>query len=79
LLSKLRDDQRSAKADLALIVSSALPSNVETFDLVDSVWVADPRFAVPLAIALRQSLIDSPQAGSPRMVNKARWSWCMHI
>jgi len=57
-LAKLRDDQRSAKADVALIVSSALPRNVDTFDLVDSVWVADPRFAVPLVIALRQSLID---------------------
>ena len=57
-LAKLRDDQRSAKADVALIVSSALPRNVETFDLVDNVWVADPRFAVPLAIALRQSLVD---------------------
>jgi hypothetical protein len=57
-LVKLRDDQRVAKADVALIVSSALPKNVETFDLLDNVWVAKPRFAIPLAIALRQSLID---------------------
>src|SRR5450631_74818 len=42
-LGKLRDDQRTAKADIALIVSSALPKGVETFDLVDSVWVARPR------------------------------------
>jgi hypothetical protein len=57
-LGKLRDDQRAAKAEIALIVSSALPKGVETFDLVDNVWVAQPRFAVPLAVALRQSLID---------------------
>jgi hypothetical protein len=31
---------------------------VDSFDLIDSVWVAEPRFAIPLAIALRQSLID---------------------
>ena len=31
---------------------------METFDLIDGVWVAHPRFAVPLAIVLRQSLID---------------------
>jgi hypothetical protein len=37
-LAKLRDDQRAAKADIALIVSSALPKGVETFDLVDKVW-----------------------------------------
>jgi len=57
-LGKLRDDQRAAKAEIALIVSSTLPKSVETFDLVDGVWVTDPRFAMPLAIALRQSLIE---------------------
>ena len=46
-LAKLRDDQRSAKAEIALIVSSALPKGVETFDLIDGVWVAETRFAIP--------------------------------
>jgi Uncharacterized protein conserved in bacteria (DUF2130) len=57
-LVKLRDDQRVAKAEIALIVSSALPKGVKAFDLVENVWVTEPRFAIPLAIALRQSLID---------------------
>jgi len=57
-LAKLRDDQRAAKAEIALIVSSALPKHVESFDLVDGVWVSEPRFAIPLAIALRQSLME---------------------
>jgi len=57
-LTKLRDDQRSAKAEIALIVSSALPKGVDTFDLIDGVWVVETRFAIPLAIALRQSLIE---------------------
>ena len=57
-LGKLRDDQRAAKADVALIVSSAVPKEVQSFDLIDNVWVAEPRFAIPLAVALRQSLID---------------------
>jgi hypothetical protein len=57
-LVKLRDDQRAAKAEIAMIVSSALPKGVESFDLVEGVWVVEPRFALPLAIALRQSLID---------------------
>lgn len=56
-LGKLRDDQRTAKADIALIVSSSLPKGIETFDLLDGVWIAEPRFAIPLAIALRESLI----------------------
>ena len=57
-LAKLRDDQRAAKADIAVLVSTILPRDVETFDLRDNVWVTAPRFAVPLAIALRQSLIE---------------------
>jgi hypothetical protein len=57
-LGKLRDDQRAAKAELALIVSTVLPKGVEGFDLLENVWVAEPRFAIPLAVALRQLLID---------------------
>src|ERR1700681_1455140 len=41
-LSKLRDDQRDAKAEIALIVSGVLPKGVESFDLVDNIWVAEP-------------------------------------
>ena len=56
-LTKLRDDQRTAGADVALIVSHALPKGTKTFDLIDGVWVADPNCAVPVAIAVRQTLI----------------------
>lgn len=56
-LPKLRADQRRCGADAALIVSQALPKNVEMFDLIDGVWVAHPRCAIPVAIALRQALI----------------------
>src|SRR6195256_5813343 len=57
-LAKLREDQRKAKADIALIVSNALPRGVHTFDHVDGIWVTDSRCAIPVAIALRQSLIE---------------------
>ena len=57
-LPKLRDNKRTAKADVALIVSSALPKGVETFDLVDGVYVAHPRCAVPVALTLRQGLVE---------------------
>lgn len=57
-LAKLRDDQRSANADIALLVSNALPKGVTAFDHVDGIWVAEPRCAIPVAIALRQSLIE---------------------
>jgi hypothetical protein len=57
-LPKLREDQRTAKAEIAVIVSQALPKDVETFDLVDGVWVTQPRAALPVAITLRQTLIE---------------------
>jgi hypothetical protein len=56
-LGKLREDQRAAKADIALIVSHALPKGLQTFDQIDGVWVTEPRCAVAVAIALRESLI----------------------
>jgi hypothetical protein len=56
-IEKLRSDQRSANAEIGLIVSNVLPAGLETFDQIENVWVAKKRFAIPLAIALRQSLI----------------------
>jgi hypothetical protein len=57
-LPKLRNDQRVAKADIALIVSDALPKGGETFDLIEGVRVTGTRSAIPIAVALRQSLIE---------------------
>ena len=57
-LPKLREDQRAAKAEIAIIVSQALPKDVETFGFVDGVWVADPKVALPVAMSLRQTLIE---------------------
>jgi hypothetical protein len=74
-LPKLRDNKRAAKADVALIISTALPKGVETFDLVDGVYVAHPRCAVPVALTLRQGLLGSRQrardTGRPAVQGRA--------
>jgi hypothetical protein len=57
-LPKLREDQRAAKAELAVIISQALPKEVETFECIDGVWVAHPKVALPVAMSLRQILIE---------------------
>ncbi|MGE3153703.1 MAG: DUF2130 domain-containing protein [Nitrospiraceae bacterium] len=57
-LAKLREDQRTAKAELSVMVSQVLPKGVESFDLVDGVWVVHPRVVLPVAMALRQRLIE---------------------
>lgn len=56
-LSKLREDQRRAKAEVAILVSQVLPKGVEAFDVVDGVWVTTPRTALPVAAVLRDSLL----------------------
>jgi hypothetical protein len=61
-LAKLRDDQRSAKAEAAVIVSQAMPKNVETFDLLEGVWVTSVKTLLPVATILRQTLIDLAKA-----------------
>ena len=57
-LPKLREDQRAAKAEIAVIISQALPKDVESFDFVEGVWVAHPKVALPVALSLRQTLIE---------------------
>jgi len=61
-LPKLREDQRTAKAEIAVIVSQALPKDVETFGFIDGVWIADPKVALPVALSLRQTLIEVASA-----------------
>lgn len=61
-LAKLRDDQRAAKAEISVIITQVLPKGVESFDLIEGVWVAHPRVAIPVAIMLRQSLLELAMA-----------------
>ena len=61
-LTKLREDQRQAKAEIAIIVSQVLPKEVETFEFIDGVWVAHPKVALPVAIAMRNTLMEVASA-----------------
>lgn len=57
-LAKLRDDQRATRADIAVLLSEALPQGIDTFGLIDGIWVAHPRYAEPLATMIRQTLVE---------------------
>lgn len=57
-LAKLRDDQRASGCEVAVITSHALPDGIDSFGLVDGIWVCAPRYAVPLATSLRHGLIE---------------------
>ena len=68
-LVKLREDQRTAKAEIAVIVSQVLPKGVESFDVVDGVWVTHPRAALPVATILRHTLL---QVNMARQVSEGQ-------
>jgi hypothetical protein len=56
-LDKLKEDQRTIGAPLAVLVSVALPGNIESFAQVDGVWVSNPQSWPALAAVLREQLI----------------------
>jgi hypothetical protein len=61
-IDKLRSDQQAEKADVAVIITAALPESVDHIGFVRGVWVCDFASVVPLAIALRQQLDAIKQA-----------------
>ena len=56
-IAKLKEDQRRAGAEVAVIMSSALPVEVQRFNQVEGVWITDFESALSLAEALRVQLI----------------------
>jgi len=56
-IDKLKDDQRKAKAELAVLVSEVLPKGVNQFDNIKGVWVSEIPLAVKLAAVLRNFLV----------------------
>ncbi len=61
-IAKFKEDQRDAKADVAVIVSQVLPPEVRGFGFIEGVWVCDPATVVPLALALRWGLVTAAVA-----------------
>lgn len=58
-LAKLKEDQQSANADVAVLMSVALPEDIKDFAYSeeDSIWITRYLSAVPLCTALRHGLI----------------------
>ena len=57
-IDKLKDDQREVKADIAVLMSIALPKEINGFSQVKGVWVTSLPLAIGLALALRANLIE---------------------
>jgi hypothetical protein len=57
-VSKLKDDQTATKAEIAIIVTRALPLGTTEFSQVNGIWVVQPEQALALAAALRLQLLE---------------------
>lgn len=57
-IPKLRKDQQEAKTEIAVIVSVALPKEIESFGRQDDIWITDFSSVTGLATVLRQLLIE---------------------
>lgn len=69
-LQKLKDDQQVAGADIAVLVTTAMPKGVtEAFCRIDDVWVVSPQVMRPVAEALRITLLELQRM---RLVNTGR-------
>jgi hypothetical protein len=66
-LVKLREDQRAAKAEISVIVSTVLPKDISLFEHKDGVWVVHPSAILPLTTALRHGLLE---VGVARQANE---------
>ena len=60
-ISKLKDDQQRARADIAVLVTDVLPAEIDHFGKRDGVWITSPRYVPGLVAALRMGIEDVAQ------------------
>lgn len=56
-IATLKENQRQAKAQIAVLVANNTPPEVETFIYQDGIWISNRKMALPLALALRFDLV----------------------
>ncbi|MBI1912446.1 MAG: DUF2130 domain-containing protein [Deltaproteobacteria bacterium] len=61
-ITKLKDDQREIKAEIAVLVTETLPKGVVAFTQIEGVWVTSVALAGSLAEALREGLTQVAQS-----------------
>jgi hypothetical protein len=55
-ISKLKDDQQEANADIAVIVTDVLPEEIAHFGIMDGVWITGSRYVRELIVILRAGI-----------------------
>lgn len=61
-IAKLKEDQKAAKADIAVIVTTVVPDGVRYMDHRDGIWVVESVCLLAAASVLRAGLVDVAHA-----------------
>lgn len=57
-ITKLKDDQRQVKAELAVLISQVLPKDIKRFGWVEKICVCDYETVIAIATMLRSQLLE---------------------
>lgn len=74
-IKKLREDQREAKAQLAVLVVTNPPDKIDTFTYRDGIWITVRKLVKELAKALRFDLIGVIMKNLQVSVKMKRWRY----
>lgn len=58
-VEKLKNDQMEANANIAVIMSMALPDGIDNIGQYEGVWITDYKSSIGLAMALRYGIIEA--------------------
>ncbi|MCX7737311.1 MAG: DUF2130 domain-containing protein [Candidatus Kapabacteria bacterium] len=56
-IDKLKNDKNESNADVAVIVTQAMPKEIKNFGFLDGVWITSFNYVPELAFVLRESII----------------------
>ncbi|OHA28620.1 MAG: hypothetical protein A3F51_02680 [Candidatus Taylorbacteria bacterium RIFCSPHIGHO2_12_FULL_45_16] len=68
-VSKLKDDQREAKADIAAIATEVMPKDIVSFGNRGDIWITKTEFVFGLATLLRDTLI---QVATTKLMSESK-------
>ena len=57
-VTKLKQDQGAAGADICMLVTRVLPDDINGFGIKSGVWVLEPQYILPLTTTLRMHLLE---------------------
>jgi len=54
---KLKEDKLKVNGNIAILITTVLPKEIENFGMLDDVMVCSPNFAIPVATILRERIL----------------------